>query len=100
METDQLFLPPFLSPSLSFLPSFSSLAPSFSLPVFSLLLAALHPSSGSAAPVLLRAAPAALPRIQRTELGDLGAAASPGLQKRKAKTRSQLDKQVFVTAAL
>lgn len=39
-------------------------------------------------------------RARRTELGDLGVAASLGLQKRKAKKPWPLDKQVFVTAAL
>lgn len=49
-----------------------------------------------------RADRAAQPRARahRTELGDLGVAASLGLQKRKAKKPWPLDKQVFVTAAL
>lgn len=79
-----LFLPPSL--------------PRLQLPARRSVPSALHlPPGAQAAP--LRAVPAALARVKRTELGDLGAAASLGLERRKAGKPSPLNKQVFVTAA-
>lgn len=87
-------LSPSRSPSVSF-----SFSPSGSLRVSSLLFT-LYPSSGSAAPAPPRAVRGCLPRVRRTELGDLGAGDSLGLEKRKAKKPRPLNKQGFVAAAL
>lgn len=87
-------LSPSRSPSVSF-----SFSPSGSLRVSS-LLSTLYPSSGSAAPAPPRVVRGCLPRVCRTELGDLGTGDSFGLEKRKAKKPRPLNKQGFVTAAL
>lgn len=110
MQTQQSFL-------LSFLPSFRvpaspppSLAPSVSPPGFRPVLCALRPHCRIAEPGARERGPgSARPRVRRTEVGRTWGesgrergpvACSPAdFKSEKAKRRSQLDKQGFVTAA-